>query len=377
MSQILHFGLPRIHAEPGEKRAFLPEFVGRLAMSGARIILEEGYGATLGYSEEAYRKLGNGNIRFGSENEVYEQEYVLILRCPSDEKIRLLGPASCLIAMLHYPTRPRRVEFLKSLGVEAISLDSLKDDSGRRIVENLRAVGWNGMETAFKVLHEHFPLFSDPKRGPIRVTLLGAGSVGAHVLHAATHYANESLRTKLFKAGVPGVTVQSIDYDTSRFVQYMKPILRETDILVDATQRVDTSIPVIPNEWIGWMPEHAVLLDLSVDPYACDESPASVKGIEGIPQGNLDQFIFSPIDPAFDQIPACVNTSQRRWSVSCYSWPGIYPVECMELYGRQLRPILDRLISYGGIKNINPNGRYFERIIGRALLSKWNISSQG
>ena len=40
--------------------------------------------------------------------------------------------------MLHYPTRPQRVAYLKSLGIEAISLDSLKDENGRRLIQNLR-----------------------------------------------------------------------------------------------------------------------------------------------------------------------------------------------------------------------------------------------
>jgi alanine dehydrogenase len=66
--------------------------------------------------------------------------------------------------MLHYPTRPQRVELLRSLGLEAISLDSLSDDSGRRLVENLQAVAWNGIEAAFKTLRAIYPQpgFDDP-----------------------------------------------------------------------------------------------------------------------------------------------------------------------------------------------------------------------
>jgi hypothetical protein len=30
------------------------------------------------------------------------------------------------------------------------------------------------------------------------------------------------------------------------------------------------------------------------------------------------------------------------------------------------------IIERGGIQNIKPNGRYFERAIGRAMLSRWN-----
>jgi hypothetical protein len=43
----------------------------------------------------------------------------------------------------------------------------------------------------------------------------------------------------------------------------------------------------------------------------------------------------------------------------------------MELYGFQLRPIMRTIIEKGGIQRVNPNGRYFERAIGRALLSQF------
>jgi alanine dehydrogenase len=201
--------------------------------------------------------------------------------------------------------------------------------------------------------------------------LLGAGAVGVHVLQAAIRYANEALRNRLFQANVPGIIVQALDYDITSHESIMRPVLAQTDILVDATQRPDTSIPVIPNRWISDLPETSVMVDLSVDPYRCDHEPFSVKGIEGIPHGNLDQYIFAPDDPAFDRIPACVDTTNRRWSVSCYSWPGIYPMECMEHYTRQIRPVLNCILDRGGVNNIDPTGRFFERAIGRALLSRW------
>jgi alanine dehydrogenase len=119
------------------------------------------------------------------------------------------------------------------------------------------------------------------------------------------------------------------------------------------------------------MPEHAVLVDLSVDPYDCSANPIEVKGIEGMPQGNLDQYVFMPNDIIYDRIPKCVSVKHRRHAVSCYSWPGIHPRQCMALYGAQIRPILRAIIDRGGVQNINSHGRYFERAIGRALLSQW------
>lgn len=371
----LSFGFPNMRHETGERRAFLPDLMAHLAKYGARIVLEEDYGRAMGVSAAQYQA-AVPEVDFSTHAEAYAQDYVVVLRCPADEDLRLLKPGSCLVSMLHYPTRPQRVELLRSLGIEAISLDELKDDSGRRLVENLRAVAWNGMEVAFQTLEEHYPTpgFNSRGRGPIRVTLLGSGAVGIHVVQAAIRYANPVIWKQMAEADVPGVQVKVVDFDSTSHKSIMLDILSQTDILVDATQRPNPSHLVIPNEWIWVMPEHAVLLDLSVDPYQCDSQLLSIKGIEGIPQGNLDQYIFAPDDPAYDALPECVSAEHRRYAVSCYSWPGIHPKECMQVYGKQLRPLLRTLLERGGYQNIRPNGRFFERALARVLLSKWQIA---
>ncbi len=365
----LKFGLARMHYEAGERRDFLPDFVGRLQLHGAEVLLETGYGSKMGYSQQDYAYAAD-QVHFGSADEVFQQDYVLVLRCPPDEQIHKMKPGACLISMLHYPTRPQRVALLNQLGLNAVSLDSLKDDTGKRLVENLRAVAWNGTEAAFDVLAKIYPApgFESSDRPPIRVTLLGAGAVGIQVVQAAVRYGNISRQRQLAEKGVAGVQVTALEYDSTRYEHIMRPILETTDILVDATQRPDPTQPVIPNLWVGWLPDHAVLLDLAVDPVDCSTDRPYVKGIEGIPQGDLDQYSFTSDDPVYQKLPSCANAVQRRHVVSCYSWPGIYPNACMELYGKQLIPILRTILERGGLQNIRSNGLYFERAITRARL---------
>lgn len=372
MQTPLAFGFARMHQEAGERRDFLPDAIGLLDKLGVQVCLEKGYGSGMGYGEEKYSQAAP-SVRFSSKDEVYQQDIVFVLRCPDERDLERLHPGACLISMLHYPTRPRRTEFLRSLGIEAISLDSIKDDVGRRLVENLHGVAWNGMEAAFRTLRIIYPSpgFESPHRPPIRVTMLGSGAVGIHVMQAAIRYGNPDLWRDMANRGAPGVQVTTVDYDTTGHPAVMQELLSRTDILVDATQRPDPSIPVIPNEWIEVMPNHAVLVDLSVDPYDCSHTHWSVKGIEGIPHGNLDQYVFAPDDPAYERIPACVPTTQRRYSVSCFSWPGIHPKECMVIYGKQLRPLFRTLIERGGPTHIDPRGHFFERAISRAMLSRW------
>ena len=122
MSEPIMIGMARMHAEFGERRDFLPPFVARLIRRGAKVILEHGYGSGMGFTEEDYRSIAP-DVQFASHEEVYKQDYVLVLRCPTEGELRQLKPDATLISMLHLPTRPQRVELLRSLEVEGISLD--------------------------------------------------------------------------------------------------------------------------------------------------------------------------------------------------------------------------------------------------------------
>jgi alanine dehydrogenase len=372
MQQKNRIGLVRMHAEKGERRDFLPLFAGWLESNHFEVCLESGYGSGMGFTEADYLRHAP-HAKFVGLEEVFRQDYILVLRCPDDDMLRLIRPGACLISMLHYPTRPKRVEFLRSLGIEAVSLDEIKDDSGRRLVENLTSVAWNGVEVAFRVLKKTYPSpgLEHPDRSPLQVLLLGPGAVGSKAVQAAVQYGDRKWRRRLVEQRVPGVQVNVVDYDLTGQKVFMLELLSRTDLLIDATQRPDASRPVIPNDWIGVMPTHAVLLDLSVDPYNFEIDPPVVKGIEGIPQGNLDQYVFTPDDSAWNLIPDQVNKQNRRHAVSCYSWPGIHPEDCMKVYGTQLRPLIRTINEAGTIGKVNPNGSFFHRALSRALLSRW------
>lgn len=373
--EVMTIGLPRMHLEPGERRVFLPAFVASLADMGYTVILEENYGTSISLSEEDYRATAP-SIQFASLEEVYQQDHVLVLRYPGDELVETMRPGASLISMLHYPTRPRRVELLEKASLQAISLDTIMDGSRQRLVENLASVAWNGLHISITELRKTYPQpgFDNPGRPLIRVTLLGAGAVGKHVIQAAVAYGDPELRADLLAKGVPGVMVQVVDYDLTGHSEIMRGIFSKTDILVDATQRPDPSKPVIPNEWIAWLPSHAIITDLSVDPYLLDSTPPVVRGIEGVPQGSLDKYVFAPDDPDWDlSVPTGIASSERRTVVSCYSWPGISPKKCMAHYGKQLTPLLRRLRikKYGGL---SMEGDFFERALYRGTLKYWLAS---
>lgn len=364
-------GLPRLHKESNERRDFLPDLVEFLERVGAEeIVLEEGYGSGMGIDLADYLKRSS-RARVGTYDECFAQDLVLALRCPAEETIRSMRRGAILVSMLHFPTRPARVALLESLGIHGVSLDQVKDDLGNRLVQNMEAVGWNGVRSAIQELSKLHRRFADPHRRQLRVTLMGVGAVGGHAARAAIHYGDDALRKRLHERGVPGVEVTLVDYELTSLENYMLGRLEQTDLLIDATQRPDPTRVIIPNDWVAALPQHAVILDLSVDPYDFSVDPPEVKAIEGLPEGNLDQFVFAPSDPAYDRLDQRVRRTHRRTALSCYSWPGVEPKPCMEVYGKQVEPVLRALIEKG-LDALDPEkGPYYERATARASLIHW------
>jgi len=370
MSLPRSIGFPRMMQESGEKRVFLPEFIQFIANMGIKVYVEEGYGSRSGYSFDQYRG-AFPNIHICGRKDAFQKDVVMILRSPKADEFKLIKRDAILISMLHYPTRPKRLAILQDLGIRAISLDSIADDRNLRMVENMKAVAWNGLEAAFDWLEKGWPGLVRPDGKPVKVLILGTGMVGKHAVEAATKLGNTERNNEHIAEGKPGVVAMSIGRNIASNPEMMKVLMSEADIVVDTTQRRDTSKPVIPNEWISWMPKHAVLVDLAVDPYTLDTDPPVVRGIEGIPQGNLNQYVFPADDPNWDKlIPESIPSKNRRTAVTCYSWPGVHPEACMRHYAQQLEPIMEVLFQIG-YDDLSTKGTYFQRALNRATLKEW------
>jgi alanine dehydrogenase len=310
-------------------------------------------------------------VRWCRRPQALQQDLVLVLRSPPRDEFGQMCPDSTLISMLHLPTRPRRVQRLHELGIHAISLDGIANDVNLRLIEDMKAVAWNGLETAFDVLERTWPGLRRPDGEPIRVLVLGTGMVGKHAVDAATKLGNIERNNQHIEAGGPGALVLSVGRNVTSQACTMEALFRRADVLVDATQRRDATRPVVPNGWLGWLPEHAVIADLSVDPYTLETDPPVVRGIEGIPQGNLDKTTFYPGDLEWEAtVPASVPSDCRRVVVSCYSWPGIHPEASMRHYAQQLEPLMEVLVDKG-YDALSPEGSYFERALYRGTLKAW------
>jgi alanine dehydrogenase len=356
-----------MHKELNERRYFLPDFFASLKASKVVIHIEEGFGHKLGLTETDYLA-ANPNIEFCSKEEAYAQDIVVILRSPEMTELKLLKRGAILLSMLHYPTRASRVKTLKKRGIRAVSLDSLRDDFMQRIVYNPKGTSENGMETSFKELARIRKDFFSRRRLPIVVSIMGMGMIGLRAARSAGKFGSGELYDQVKAKKAKGVLVQMLPRTITADKKQLEEILATTDILVDATTRDNPYRCIVNNLQLGKMKEDAIILDLTADPYLVDDEGVQVKAIEGIPTGNLNNYIFYKDDPAYENIPQGVRKKHRRTVVSCNAWPGVKPEECMRLYGLQILPVLQKLLGKD-LDDMELEGQnYFERAIVRATI---------
>lgn len=350
--------------EPGERRDFLPDFVSKInTLKDLEIYMEKGYGRDMGFSEQDYQG-ENLKVKVVCHDEVYKKDLVIILRAPSEEDIREMKEGSVLISMLHYGTRPFRNNLLKKKRIMCYSMDSMVNDRNERMVVNYWGTSMSGASVAFNKLKETMTDFYSENRRAINVSLIGLGKVGINALRAF----NQLSYKEFYDRRALGLIVKVISRSVTRDLDALKEILGQTDILVDASNRRDPTKIIVPNSLIADMPEHAIILDLSADPYDDKVKPMQLKGVEGIPTGSLEKYVIEPSDNLYDTIPDGVNKSNRRVVVSCNAWPGVYPRESMKVYGDQIYPFIKVLLNKGSNSLSIDSSDLYERALVRSSL---------
>ncbi len=291
------YGFPRMNKEVNEKRSFLPAFFGELKGYDIEVWLENDYGAKMGFTEEDYLK-ENENIIFAAREIIYSKDVVIVLRAPIDEELKSMKRGSVLISMLHYLTRETRNLLMEQLGIIAFSMDSMVDDDNRRVVVNNYETAFNGAKIALEQLEGE--LSNVNLNRPINIAIIGMGEIGLTVAKAFKDLSNE--RFKKFKAEYYGLKISMLTRSITGNSKLLIEELRSADILVDASSRIDTSKYIVDNQMLKELPSHAIILDITADPYDFEKQPPQVKAIEGIPTGTLDQIVFKTNDNAYEEL---------------------------------------------------------------------------
>jgi len=369
MNKAIIVGLPRM--DTPIVRDFLPPFVTALHEFGASVWIEPDYGHQMGVAVSDYPATVH------SREEIFTgADIVLQLTAPSEHYIDMMHEGQTLISMLHFPTHSARNSLLRAKGVTAVSLDSMTDDQGARVVEDLRRTAHNGIRAGFAALRNVLgdQVWFSPKRPPVWVYLMGHGAVGHHAVDAIFDLGGQ--RTELIeRKGNPAVqlTIATSAFSLNgghghklafqNIPRYGCLCQPGPEVVVDATLRRNPTEHILQAEHLCKLSHKAVIIDLDASCY----TDAEVKGIQGIPTGGSEQYLFLPDDPAYELVPAQYRLPRGlrpATVVSHYSWPSFGTqfdwVTQMSRYGTQILPYLAEMIG--------PHSETLTAVVRRATL---------
>jgi hypothetical protein len=205
---------------------------------------------------------------------------------------------------------------LKSKGIQPVALDKIVSSDGQRIVHAYEI----GARNAVRCVKQTWSKDSVP-----RVVILGTGRMAhlcAREFMSQMHCSAVTLAGRRFFDGA------------------LSSGLRNADVLVDTIDRPyhELSSHLIPNEFVGLMPDDAIILDITCDCY--QEVPARMKTIEGVPHGSPNQWLFPTDDLAYNKMPLFAKNAFRRTVISCVSFPAMTPEESMGHLEERLESVL-------------------------------------
>ena len=363
---VIGFLKPNSKDFPGESRVFLPSDISLLTQAfHAHPLIWSGHQMP-NHSQKEYLQIPNIQIESSDEPIISTSDMIISLKHPSELLINLMKPGQVLVTMAHFHTRPGRIEKYIKKGIRVISMDSIIDEKGNRIVQDLKGVAWNGIRALFDYAEQYTDKCKLLKRDCLNILILGSGGVGIHAVNAARYLGDKERKNRLGRS-IP-IIVTSVGSDVTSNPFLLNSLLKSTDVLVDATNRIDPTTAIIENHHLVALPPHAAIVDLASDYYDpfSGLNRTMVKAIEGIPTGDGSQYIFSPDDlHNEDSIPKDVPHDNRRLTLSHGSWPALDPEGSMQTYGRQLIPLLiamaglnrDPLAAYDLLSKDSPDPR--------------------
>lgn len=362
--KVKKIGFPVIHNYPGDIREFTPDLFRYLnKFSSLELYLEDGYGSRLGYSNMDYLE-ANPNIIFTTFEDVFKKDMLISLKMPELKALEYLREDSSLFTMIHYDTRPAYVKLLKRKNIKSFAMDMIVDDNGLRIFVDYFGTAFAGCEIAFNVLKESMKDFYSLNRDPIMVTVIGAGGVGSGCVKSFQILGDNEFSG----SDTQGLITQVITSNITKKKDALVEVFKKTNILIDASKRADYTKKIISNDLLEYLPQDAVILDLSADRYDLSSNPPLVRAVEGTVKGTPSHNIIYTDDKIYDELPDFVNKSNRRIVVSSDAWPSAKPHESIKYYEILMKNYLNVLLS----KDLNEitieSDNVFERALHRSTI---------
>jgi H+-translocating NAD(P) transhydrogenase subunit alpha len=314
-------GIPK-ETQPGEGRiAFIPSSVDRLVKKGAQVIVEAGLGASIGISDEEYKKAGS-SIENSRQTLLSSADIILRLRKPPLEEIVLLKKGSIHISFLDPFNEKALVQALAQNQISAFSMEMIPRTTRAQKMDALSSqanlAGYVTVILAAERLPKIFPMLMTPAGtiAPARVFIIGAGVAGLQAIATAKRLGArveafdtravvkeqvQSLGAKFVEIdlGETGQTAQGYakaltPEQLEKQRQGMARVCAQSDVIITTAQLFGRRAPVVLNQdMINQIKPGTIIVDMAVESGGnvegskLNEEVVSSNGVRILGMGNL------------------------------------------------------------------------------------------
>jgi len=277
----MHIGVPREIKNNEYRVGLAPDSVRELVAAGHRVLVEQGAGRTIDYTDEHYEAAGASIAP--TAQAVYEAADLIVkVKEPQPNEIRMLRPEQVLFTYFHLAADAAQTEQLLASGAICIAYETVTDDRGRLplLAPMSEVAGRMSVQAGAHHLEKAqggrgILLGGVPGVAPGRVVILGGGVVGSN---AATVAVGLGAQVTIFDRSVDrlreleqrfGGTVTTLYATTGAIEQAVS----SADLVVGAVLVPGAAAPkLVTRDMVRGMKPGAVVVDVAIDQGGCFET---------------------------------------------------------------------------------------------------------
>jgi alanine dehydrogenase len=273
-------GIPKENSRNEKRLAFTPEAVDMLMDAGHRILLEEGAGSGVNYSDAIYSDAGATIV---SRKQVFECDLIFKIASPTLEEISMIKKRATICSMLQLPDIS--VEIIQAMAeklVNAVGYELMSPDGITYPVRNSisEIEGVASVSVASELLSNDkggkgVLMGGIPGVSPAEVVIIGAGMAGMVAARAALAL---GAVVKIFDNDIRKLRQLQNDLGVPIFTSVFQPnvlvnAFKSADVVIGSMRYIDEPVRyVISENVIQTMKKGALIIDLRVNQGGCFET---------------------------------------------------------------------------------------------------------
>jgi alanine dehydrogenase len=276
----LSIGVPRENLKTEKRLAFTPEAIDMIVDAGHRVVLEEGAGAGVNYSDSAYSESG---ADITTREKVYECDLIFKIAPPTLNEVALMKKKATVCSMLQLPDisidiiRAMSDKSINAVGYELMSPDELTFPVRNSISE---IEGAASISVASELLSNDkggkgILMGGVPGVAPIEVVIIGAGVAGTVAARAALAL---GATVKIFDNDIRKLRKLQTDIGNPVFTSVLQPnvlvnAFKSADVVIGSMRYINDPVRyVISEDVVKTMKRGALIIDLRINQGGCFET---------------------------------------------------------------------------------------------------------